>query len=100
MNEGRDRVCEDCARDNSRRKLYGIGTEDYAQMLAEQWNACAICRAPYTTEKRLVIDHDHETGKVRGLLCSACNKGLGNFRDSREHLQAAISYLARFVSES
>ena len=53
-----------------------------------------ICKAPETLQnKNLAVDHCHKTGKVRGLLCSKCNKGLGLFKDSKELLTTAIEYL-------
>lgn len=55
-------------------KKYGITLEQYEQMVASQSNLCAICRKPpHNTKTRLTIDHDHNTGKVRGLLCGSCN---------------------------
>lgn len=60
-------------------KLYGLSLEQYAVLLEKQGNACAICRRRFTKEKRRAacVDHDHETGRVRGLLCTACNFALG-----------------------
>lgn len=76
---------------------YGISVDEHQQMLAKQEGLCAICRKPPAmtarTSQRLHIDHDHETGKVRGLLCDRCNVGLGHFRDSSKLLAAAITYL-------
>ena len=52
-------------------------------------NLCCICGE----KQELVIDHDHRTGKVRGLLCGSCNKGLGFFKDNKKYLNSAIKYL-------
>jgi hypothetical protein len=60
--------------------------------VARQNGRCALCGGP-PTERGLVIDHCHRSGKVRALLCSSCNKGLGFFRDDPERLTAAITYL-------
>jgi hypothetical protein len=62
--------------------------EEYDALLQAQEGKCKICGAPPTA-----VDHDHETGEVRGLLCRACNLGLGYFKDSAELLQRAIAYL-------
>lgn len=69
--------------------LYGLLPGQYETMAAQQHNKCLIC----LREKKLVVDHDHETGKVRGLLCNLCNSGMGHLKDSIEHLQNAINYL-------
>lgn len=71
---------------------YGIGPEEIQFLLAVQEGACAICRKPLI---RKVIDHNHTTGKVRGLLCFSCNIGLGEFQDNPEILLAARDYLVR-----
>jgi hypothetical protein len=76
------------------REKYGIGLEDYNRLLANQNGGCAIC-ATLPTDKQLAVDHDHVTGAVRGLLCSACNIGLGHFRDNPQLLRAAIDYLGK-----
>ncbi len=65
--------------------------EEYTALLAMHNGCCAICREPFTKIPR--IDHDHETGAVRGLLCQLCNTGLGMFQDSPRLLAAAIIYL-------
>lgn len=78
----------------SLRAKYGISLEDYEAMLKVQGNVCAMCKQP--SKKTLAVDHDHETGKVRGLLCSDCNLLLGKFGDLETVLTAAIEYLRRF----
>ena len=77
-------------------RKYGLTIEDLDAMRKEQNYSCAICgkHESANLNGKLAIDHDHATGEVRGLLCNLCNNGLGSFRDSIEHLQAAISYLA------
>lgn len=76
------------------KRRYGITVDDYASMMETQQYKCAICgvdKCP--TGRNLAVDHCHTTGKVRGLLCSLCNKGLGSFKDSTESLEKAIEYL-------
>ena len=72
-------------------RSYGISVEQYQQMISNQDNKCAICGN--TSDRALDIDHCHTTGKVRGLLCSYCNKAIGMFKDNYEYLEAAIDYL-------
>lgn len=85
------------ARKSNLRNLYGITPEIYDELLAAQGGACAICRGDIAgkSKKYFSVDHDHTSGRVRGLLCEGCNFGLGKFKDSSELLQAAISYLAK-----
>ncbi len=71
---------------------YGLSEEEYMILIHGQSNLCAICRKKVET-KMLCVDHDHATGKVRGLLCGNCNIGLGNFKDNPKLLEAAIAYL-------
>lgn len=77
------------------RREYGITIEAYEWMLAAQGGGCAICGATRgnSRRKRLAVDHDHTTGRVRGLLCYQCNSLVGNAKDDPEVLSAAIVYL-------
>lgn len=63
---------------------------EFAQLAEQQGGACAICRA---TDKPLNVDHDHRSGAIRGLLCSACNAGLGLFGDNPGRIAVAATYL-------
>jgi Recombination endonuclease VII len=74
---------------------YGLTPEKYAELLFLQGGVCAICRGVTADSRALHVDHDHSTGTVRGLLCEACNFGLGQFRDNVEFLREAIVYLER-----
>jgi len=72
------------------RHTYGLTPEQFTDMVLAQGGHCAICgRAP----KRLMVDHDHATGRVRGLLCGRCNSALGTFGDTVEGLMRAVAYL-------
>lgn len=73
---------------------YGITIKEYNKMFESQEGRCAICSKHQTElKKRLSVDHSHESGKVRKLLCPTCNHGLGNFKDDIVMLQKAIDYL-------
>jgi hypothetical protein len=72
-------------------KLYGITLTEYEGMVNAQKGCCTICGSLKNNE--LVIDHNHLTGKFRGLICATCNSGLGFFKDDAELLKKAISYL-------
>jgi hypothetical protein len=82
------------------KRKYGITYEDYETMLANQGGGCAICgtTTPLKGKRFLNVDHDHSTGKVRGVLCQPCNTGLGKLQDSTELLQKAIAYLSTTVN--
>jgi hypothetical protein len=75
--------------------LYGLAVKEYIAMAEAQGYACAICRM-MTSNVRLFVDHCHLTGQVRGLLCNACNYGLGCFADRPESLQSAATYTAKY----
>ena len=75
------------------KKNYGISFEEYDEMMELQNYKCAICGEEQ--QKSLDCDHDHKTGNVRELLCSGCNRGLGNFDDNIKKLQKAIIYLKK-----
>lgn len=74
---------------------YGLTRSDFEAMLVAQSGLCLICGLQPHKMRRLVVDHCHATGKIRGLLCDGCNKGLGDFEDRIERLEAAIAYLKR-----
>lgn len=90
--------------DSGLQAKYGISRSDYLAMFEAQKGLCAVCSQPETDTdknggvKALAVDHDHVTSKVRGLLCTACNTGLGKFKDDPALLQAAIAYLAKHAS--
>lgn len=77
------------------KKNFGITVEQYDKMAAAQDNACAICRGHNPSGKRLGVDHDHSTGKIRELLCSRCNTALGQLRDQPGLCRLAAEYLER-----
>lgn len=75
------------------RDTYGITDAHLQKMVMDQDGRCAICKAPLEPGWKRAIDHNHETGKVRGLLCFKCNWGLGHFNDSAEIMRKAVEYL-------
>ncbi len=81
--------------DSRMRRKYGITAEEYQRLLAAQGGHCAICPAtePGYGRKYFTVDHDHKTGKVRGLLCVRCNTGLGMMEDSADRMEAAAQYI-------
>lgn len=87
----------DYSRNYKLMKTYGISLDDYARMLEEQDGHCKIC--PATPEEQhhnvLMVDHDHTTGEVRGLLCHHCNAALGHFEDDVDRMLNAIEYLRK-----
>ena len=87
------------------KRYYGISVSDYAEMYRKQDGKCAICRQPELGKDRhgnvrvLAVDHCHESGAVRELLCYACNSMLGQARDKIETLEAGIAYLKKHSSD-
>ncbi|MET4584947.1 hypothetical protein ACVLB3_000214 [Pseudarthrobacter sp. PvP022] len=71
------------------RQRYGITAVEYAAMLLDQHNLCAVCEKL----RPLHVDHCHITGKVRGLVCRPCNTGMGMFNDDADRLLAAAEYI-------
>lgn len=87
------------ARRNMLKNAYGLTIEGYKELLNKQSGACAICLCPETRKLRgrvwsLSIDHNHTTGKVRGLLCAACNTALGMLREDPLRVHAMLRYIA------
>lgn len=69
--------------------------EDFDAMLAEQGGVCLICKNEPQDKIGFVVDHDHQTGEVRGILCQRCNAGIGMLGDDVDRLASAIAYLTR-----
>ena len=89
--------CKNCERNRHYKRSYGINIEDYERMYAEQGGVCKICSLPANhNSTHLCIDHCHETGKVRALLCDKCNRGLGYFKDDTRLLKRAAHYIRSF----
>ncbi len=96
--KGRVTLCKECSQSNSQRqhlkKKYDLTIEQYDQMLEQQSGCCDICGTDTPKHAgRFVVDHNHKTGRVRALLCSACNSGLGFFKDNPNVLRRAARYL-------
>lgn len=107
--------CRECAsdaymqnrelvRDKMRKQRFGITREQFDALFASQGNRCAICRTANPGRTFWAVDHDHgccpgserTCGEcIRGILCKACNQGLGHLRDNTETLQSAILYLEK-----
>ena len=79
------------------KKNFGLSLEAYEALLKAQGSKCALCSvtSPSSHRTNFYVDHCHKTGKIRGLLCGACNMGLGHFKDNPETMAAAIEYLKR-----
>lgn len=75
-------------------RQYGISERQYKLLMTEQDGLCAICSMPFE-EVKPGVDHNHETGEVRGLLCSNCNTGIGMFKDDPYILNEAANYLRK-----
>lgn len=89
------------AAENNRKtnlKKYGLTEREYDEILFRQNGVCVICgnKQNHGRKKNLCVDHNHETGAVRGLLCDSCNRAIGLVKDSVEKLQKMISYLQSY----
>lgn len=78
------------------KRSYGISLEQYEEMLERQNGVCAVCERKCSVHPNLSVDHDHVTGKVRGLLCNKCNTALGKLRHDPKILRRAIAYLGLY----
>lgn len=113
-NSGVSSWCRDCTNEQRRdsyksdskkarrsrlKYFFGLTMEEYDAMLEAQGGVCAVCGRPerhignHGKVKNLAVDHDHESGRVRGLLCQDCNRGIGMLGDDPDRLRAAIAYL-------
>ena len=79
-------------RNRKLKQNYNITLDEYNLMVEAQQNRCLICNT-MPLNKKLYVDHNHTTGRIRGLLCHHCNSGLGYFKDNTKFLQKAIEYL-------
>ena len=84
------------------KRRYGLEPEDFYALFERQGGRCAVCSTELDLADRdrtgqLHVDHCHDSGKVRGILCGPCNRGLGCFFDDRDRLRAAIAYLDRVL---
>jgi hypothetical protein len=100
QNRDRFRALPEHVRKEEGLKLYGLTYADYEAMLEAQGGVCAICgnheeqvMRKSGKRKALAVDHDHETGVVRGLLCNGCNTGIGHFREDPDRMEAAARFL-------
>ena len=93
--------CKTCSREAIRcaelKRLYGISREQYLDMMLAQGGVCVVCQEACARGGELSVDHNHETGEVRALLCRACNSALGLLREDPERMIAMIDYLGADV---
>jgi len=84
-----------CLKNSQRLRIYGITESEYKKIFVLQGECCAICWTTNPNSKDWHIDHDHITNKVRGILCSDCNRLLGGARDNPNILKLGIKYLMK-----
>lgn len=88
----RTKHCKVCRRDYDWQYAYGISPSQYLELNKKQSGKCAICGTTLEDDY-LHVDHNAETGEIRGLLCANCNRGLGMFADNPEILEKAAHYV-------
>lgn len=102
--DGLNYYCKECvnayANQVRMQSSYGISMQEFEEMLHEQGGGCAICGRIVDDrkdgkERRLCVDHDHDTGEIRGILCTRCNTGIGMFGNDPDVLRRAINYLSQ-----
>lgn len=93
--------CKECTKEAEMKRKFGISFSEYHALLKAQGYRCEICRCKLESSRytKFAVDHCHKTGKLRGLLCTNCNTGLGLFKDSEERLSSAIKYLQKNTNE-
>ena len=89
------RQCKECGRQDALASRYNLSPAQFASMFELQGERCALCNVEFFLDKRdkPVVDHDHVSGKVRGLLCSTCDKGLGMLGDTADTIKRALAYV-------
>jgi hypothetical protein len=94
LKSGSETHCKTCERARKLKALYGMTPEDYSDIMDAQQGRCGICHKEETLEgSTFNVDHDHETGIIRGILCGPCNRGIGLLQDSPEVIGRAWAYL-------
>lgn len=91
--------CKTCRRDYMWQYSYGISPEQYLELFEAQDGKCKICGYVPKENEYLVVDHNKETGEVRGLLCKKCNLGIGYLKDNPESLRNAAKYVENICQE-
>jgi hypothetical protein len=93
------RMCKECHKVAQRKRhlsnRYDLTVDEYDKMIDDQNGKCLICGNAY----KLYVDHDHSTGKVRGLLCDGCNRGIGFLQESKTNLLNSIKYLDSSIDD-
>lgn len=84
----RDRICM-----KKRADRYGLTAEEFEALWASQGARCGICKSDLASQKRVHVDHDHATGRIRGILCFTCNVGIGMLGDDPRVLRSALLWL-------
>lgn len=95
-NDGRSSQCKTCQRHRNIKTRYGLEAHEYEALLKKHNGACGICE----DRRGLCVDHDHETGSVRGILCQACNKALGSTSAEVERISRALVYLRNHYGQN
>lgn len=92
---GRQSQCKECSRAQRLMGSFGLSLDEYDLMLEQQGGCCKICGTDSPGHKgRFIVDHNHLTGQIRGLLCNSCNVGIGHLKDNPTILQSALNYLS------
>lgn len=87
-------------KDQMLKKIYGIDIDVYMSMLKKQNHCCAVCGTHETVlSRKLAVDHNHTTGKIRGLLCHHCNTAIGLLKEDTSIFKDAVSYLEHHNSK-
>jgi len=97
MNYEKSKANPDYTRGRNLWKNYKMTLDEYDNMLISQDGVCKVCGGQSLGKGRYHVDHDHKTGKIRGLLCHKCNVALGMVQDDISHLKALIKYLKEIV---
>lgn len=89
----KEKTCKRCRKDIYRRSKYGIGNIEWEEIYNNQEKKCAICKQQFNKESEAQVDHNHESGQVRGLLCRSCNLGIGHIKENPVFLLSSCKYL-------